>query len=254
MNERLPPEIQDLHAYVDGELGPEARSRIETRLEQDPQASDTVAAYRRLDRRLHELFDPVLAEPVPAPMRQPARRQRPAHRMRALAAGVLLLAGGVWLGAELQQHELLGSDAAAHVVRDAASAFAVYTPEVRHPVEVAAEEAPHLSAWLSKRLSAKVLLPQLEGFGYALVGGRLLATNDGPGALIMYENAEGERLVLYLCENDLDGRSTSLRFAQEAEKSVFYWFDGAFSFAVVAELERPDLLSIAKTVYRTYQG
>ena len=43
-------------------------------------------------------------------------------------------------------------------------------------------------------------------------------------------------------------------FAQEAGKSVFYWFDGPFSFAVVAELQRPDLQSIAESVYRTYQG
>ena len=57
--------------------------------------------------------------------------------------------------------------------------------------------------------------------------------------------AEGRRLVLYLCENDLDGRSTSLRFTREAEKSVVYWFDGPFSFALVAELERPELLPIA---------
>ena len=103
MNDRLPPEIQDLHAYVDGELGPEARSRVETRLKQDPQARECVAAYRRLDQGLHKLFDPVLAEPVPAPMRQPTLRPRRAHRLRTLAASLVLLLGGVWIGAQLQQ-------------------------------------------------------------------------------------------------------------------------------------------------------
>lgn len=253
MSKHLPPELQDLHAYVDDELGPEARRTFESRLEQDPQARERLASYRRLNEGLHDLFDPVLTEPVPLPMRNLPRRPL-APRLRTLAAGLALLLGGVWIGAQLEQRDLLGNGAAAHVVRDAVSAFAVYTPEVRHPVEVAADQAAHLGAWLSKRLAADVRLPALEGFGYALLGGRLLATEDGPGALIMYENDQGRRLVLYLCENDLGGRSTSLRFARESDKSVYYWFDGPFSFALVAELERPELLAIATTIYHTYEG
>ena len=38
MNQPLPPEMEELHAYVDGQLGPEGRRRVEARMEQDPAA------------------------------------------------------------------------------------------------------------------------------------------------------------------------------------------------------------------------
>ena len=71
MIESLPCEQQDLHAYVDGALSPEARRRVEARLVQNSAARDQVEAYRRLNRELAKWFDPVLAEPIPAPMRHP---------------------------------------------------------------------------------------------------------------------------------------------------------------------------------------
>ena len=254
MNQPLPSEEQDLHAYVDGALSPEERRRVEARLEQNSAAREQVEAYRQINRELSKLFDPVLAEPVPTPMRRPAGRLRMDRPLRALAASLLLLVTGSWIGWQLRGSELFDNAAMAHVVHDAVMAYAVYTPEVRHPVEVDASQEQHLSAWLSKRLAAKVRIPHLEESGFGLLGGRLLAADDGPGALMMYENALGQRLVLYMCENDLGGRNTSLRFAKEDEKSVFYWFDGPFSFALVGELEREELLAIAESVYRSYEG
>jgi len=245
---------QDLHAYVDGALSPEARRRVEARLVQNSAAWEQVEAYRRLNRELARLFDPVLAEPIPAPMRQPSRPWPMSRPLRALAASLVLLVSGAGIGWQLNQSALFGDSAGVHLVQDAVMAYSVYAPEVRHPVEVDASEATHLSAWLSKRLAANVRIPHLEESGYGLLGGRLLATADGPGALMMYENAQGQRLVLYLCENDLDGRSTSLRYSRRGEKSVFYWFDGPFSFALVAEMERTRLMTIAESVYQSYEG
>ena len=50
--------------------------------------------------------------------------------------------------------------------------------------------------WLTKRLGFQVHAPDLNGVGYALVGGRLVAGNEKPTALFMYENADKERLSL----------------------------------------------------------
>ena len=254
MTESLPCEEQDLHAYVDGALSREARRRVQARLVRNAAARDQVEAYRQINRELAKWFDPVLAEPIPVPMRHPLRRWPMAQPLRAIAASLLLLGSGSWVGWQLNRSGLFGDGAAAHLVQNAVMAYTVYTPEVRHPVEVYAPEEPHLSAWLSKRLAANVRIPRLDESGYGLIGGRLLAAADGPGALMMYENAQGQRLVLYLRGNDLDGRSTSLRFARKGEKSVFYWFDGPFSFVLVAELERARLLTIAESVYRSYEG
>jgi hypothetical protein len=43
-----------------------------------------------------------------------------------------------------------------------------------------------------------------------LVGGRLMSSDDGPGALLMmYENAEDRLVVLYACQNEDGGREAS---------------------------------------------
>ena len=46
-------------------------------------------------------------------------------------------------------------------VRSAINAHQIYVPERRHPVEVWADETPHLTAWLSNRLGAPISAPPL---------------------------------------------------------------------------------------------
>ena len=92
-------------------------------------------------------------------------------------------------------------------VQRAALAHSVYTPEVRHPVEVSVREGDlaqqkaqeeHLARWLTKRLAMPVKLVDLSAQGYILVGGRLLPDANKPSAQFMYENAQGKRVTLYL--------------------------------------------------------
>ena len=257
MSDELPSDLRDLHAYVDAQLPAAEQRRVETFLKRHPEAQDRVNDYRTLRNTLADLYAPILNEPVPRRLRSPTRHHRwrgSLRALRTLAAGVLLALGGGWAGWHLHGTAASVTAGGSHVVREAATAFAVYTPEVRHPVEVQAEQEQHLVAWLTKRLAAPVTAPSLTSFGFALLGGRLLATEDGPGALLMYENNEGQRIVLYMCPNDLDGRSTSFRFGQKEGVSVLYWFDGPFSIAVAAELERPELLVIAEHVYRAFEA
>jgi anti-sigma factor RsiW len=174
--------------------------------------------------------------------------------LRSIAASLLLLIAGTWAGWHLRDAAVWMMPSETHVPQEAIIAYAVYTPEVHHPVEVTAEQEQHLVDWLSKRLNAQVRVPHLDSFGFRLMGGRLLATSDGPGALFMYENDEGRRMVLYLCENDLDGSSTAFRFSHNEGVSVSYWFDGPFSYAVVGELDRPSLQGIAQVVYQAFQA
>jgi anti-sigma factor RsiW len=247
MNEWLAPAQEELHAYADGQLAPESRHRVHTRLAGDPEARREVEDYAAIAEGLRSLYDPVLQEPIPAPLRRRPRQWR--RPLRAVAASFLLLVTGAWIGTHLKDSALLQGPETPHVVREAAMAYAVYTPEVRHPVEVPGDQEDHLVAWLTKRLGAQVRAPKLEDLGFLLVGGRLISSDDGPGALFMYENARGQRIVLYLCENESEGRNTAFRFASDEGVSVFYWFDGPFSYALAGELDRDGMLSLAEAVY-----
>ena len=57
---------RDLHAWVDGVLESEHHRQVEAYLADRPEEAGRLAAYREINDALHEQFDPVLAEPVPA--------------------------------------------------------------------------------------------------------------------------------------------------------------------------------------------
>lgn len=122
----------------------------------------------------------------------------------------------------------------------AAVAHAVYTPEVRHPVEVGSDQETHLAARLSKRLG---------GIGFNLVGGRLLPGENGPAAQFMYQNTTGLRLTLYVRSGLFKNRETAFRYAQEGNVGVFYWADGPLGYALSGELDRERLLEAANIAY-----
>jgi anti-sigma factor RsiW len=133
----------------------------------------------------------------------------------------------------------------------AALAHATYAPEVRHPVEVGADQEQHLVAWLSKRLGSPVRAPKLDGEGMALVGGRLLPGETGPVAQFMYQCARGRRVTLYVRTEAPDHRETAFRYARENSVRVFYWIDRTFGYALSsADLDRDELLKLANVAYR----
>jgi len=248
MNQVSPPDIYDLHGYVDDQLSSDERERVEAYLAASPDEQQRVDEYRAIREGLKELYDPVAAEPVPPallPTRNPAKKT-----IYAAAAGILLLLTGGGIGWHLKDYASIPVFELPDVVRETAMAYAVYSPEVRHPVEVPGDQEEHLGAWLSKRMGTQMRIPQLESLGFRLVGGRLLASADGPGGLLMYENSSGSRVVLYACRNEEQERNTAFRYASESEASVFYWIEGSLSYGLAGELERGQLRELAESAYR----
>ena len=101
------------------------------------------------------------------------------------ARAAVLVGAGIAIGLALPMLKSTPPNAAALVTPlpiRAARAHMVYSPEVRHPVEVEAKEQEHLVKWLSKRLDMQLRVPLLTGEGFELLGGRLLPGVDGPVA------------------------------------------------------------------------
>jgi anti-sigma factor RsiW len=237
----------ELHAYVDGALDAETRRAVEAHLAQNPDDAARVEAYLAQKEALHARYDAVLDEPVPEALRlAAAQRTRPRY---ALAAGWMVVGIAVgWLAAHALT--LPGKASVATLPRQAAVAHAVYVPEVRHPVEVGADQQEHLVRWLSKRLGTELKAPMLSPQGYELVGGRLLPGPQGAVAQFMYQDAKGRRLTLYVSRVAQDKGDTAFRFSREDDVSVFYWIDGTVAYALSGTMQREDLLAVANTVYR----
>lgn len=245
----LPVTEVELHAYTDGWLPAARRAELDDYLAVHADDAQRVSAWTEQNHALHDLFDPVLAEALPAGMRRRAltHRMRPVLRYAAFVAWFVL--GGV-SGWYLQAYSSVTSVDAMAFVRQAAIAHVVYSPEVRHPVEVGADQETHLVNWLSKRLGASLKIPHLTAIGYQLVGGRLLPGNRGPVAQFMFQDSNGQRLTLYVRSGTGDNRETAFRYSQERGISVFYWLDGKFGYALSGEIDKNELLRVAKVVYQ----
>ena len=238
----------DLHAYVDGRLSEERRAEVEAYLTASAQESERVRAYQEQNKILRALFDSVLDEPIP-PKWQSSRRHWSFPLRPVAAASVCIIVGGL-LGWVLRGEYAGRSAKRVDFARQAAMAHAVYTPEVRHPVEVSAQQEEHLIGWLSKRLGAPLKAPHLLDLGYELVGGRLLPGDQGPVAQFMYQDKNGQRLTLYIKTDASTERETAFRFSQEGSVGVFYWIDRQLSYALSGEVGKNDLLRVADAVYQ----
>jgi anti-sigma factor RsiW len=251
MKTSLSVEILELHAYVDGQLGVEGRRRVEAYVEQHPEALEQIKDYQILKQQIQSLFNPVADEPVPDRFLRPRARVGLWRHLKTLVAAGLILATGIsiglYLGTDLEFAEHAGLDDIDHIVNETVMAYAVYTPEVQHPVEVGADQKDHLVEWLSKRMGTHMRVPKLNQLGMQLIGGRLLATEYGPGALLMYESNAGRRIVLYACESD--EKATAFHFAEQQDVLVYYWIDGKLSYAVAGRIPRDKLLPLAKSAY-----
>jgi anti-sigma factor RsiW len=259
MSEARQPSESELHAYADGRVDPEQKAAIEHWLAEHPDEAERVDAYRRLGESLRELYDPVLEERVPGHLMRSARARRPWIGLAKAAAWLAIgLAVGTLAGWQLHEWRTtpqMATDSAAVMARRAALAHATYSPEVRHPVEVGADQEQHLVTWLSKRLGTKVRAPRLDEVGMTLVGGRLLPGESGPVAQFMYQTPAGRRITLYVRAEARGHREIAFRYARENNVSVFYWIDGDCGYALAsADLSKEELLRIATLVYRQFES
>ena len=259
----LPSSEMDLHAYVDKLLPEARRAEVEVYLANNPEEAERLQAYQAQNLALKDLFNPLLDEPIPEKMlslaSQPASvtvdaKKRPFFSrwsLERIAAGLLIaVVSGVsgWL-AHGQYQPQIRSAQVVPLSRQAAVAHVVYSPDVRRPVEVRAEQEDQLVTWLSKRLGTPVRPPKLGALGYELIGGRLLPGNSGPVAQFMYHDASGQRLTLYVTTENTANQETGFRFAQEGPVNVFYWIDGKFGYALSAGIDKGELSRVATAVY-----
>ncbi|EJC80158.1 putative transmembrane transcriptional regulator (anti-sigma factor) [Rhizobium leguminosarum bv. trifolii WSM2297] len=258
MNEANPIVTEaDLHAYADGQLPETARARVEAFLADNPDEAAMVAEWQAQSSGIRSLFsgyeqakdtDPLLVAHTRAVSSTPKRWAI------AAAALVVFALGGVsghYVPTLLERPDLQLASSES-LPKQAETAFMVYAAEVRHPVEVFADEEAHLATWLGKRLAIQNLkIPNLQPLGFKLVGGRLLPVDGRPGAMFMYENQGGERLTVIVGRNT-ENRTTSFRFASSGNIETFYWIDGELGYAVTGEITRETLRGVAEECYRQF--
>jgi anti-sigma factor RsiW len=253
----------ELHAFVDGQLDAAHAPAVLDWMQHHPDDAQRVAQWQVQRLQMRKAAREIEVGETPAALsgvvlRAAGRARRHAAWQQAAAAVVLLAlgaTGGAWWGRlDVPLRGLAGESTMAGsptFVRDALAAYAVFTPEKRHPVEVAASDEAHLVQWLSRRLGAPLKAPSLVGHGWQLLGGRLLPGEQSPRAQFMYENGQGRRMTLYVASFG-PGQSpaqASFRSLREGARESFYWVEGSFGYALSAELPPEQVQALAREVY-----
>lgn len=255
MTTRRPITEEDLHAYVDAALDASRHEEIETYLKQHPDVALRVQGYVRQREALRAMLAPVAEEPIPPELslaRLAETRRRPSRSLawRAAAAAILLFGLGNasgWMMHGMSQAPLTGVAALAH---EAAYNYTVYAPDHSHPVEFGPAEQTKFVDWVSRRLNTSVVVPNLSASGYRFMGGRLVATEDGPAALLMYDNGGGLRLAMLVRQMEKDKNTSTMSQSNEGAMTGFTWARNGIGYSVVAAASADTLHPIANEIRR----
>ncbi|MGN7726345.1 anti-sigma factor family protein [Luteimonas sp. 22616] len=246
MNDKMPDD-DTLQAYVDGELDEVQRRDVDACLAAQPALAARVAQWRRDAAGLRAALAGGLSLPPqarldPVSIRR-TRRKRTQQRLALCASLVLALGLGGMGGWQAKSARVA---AAAPPMDDAVTAYRIFATDRTRPVEMDASHGPELQAWLSARLGRPMSLPDLQSYGFALLGGRMLATPDGAAAMLMYQDDDGRRISFYV--------RPSTRFAdargsrRDDGLALRYWYRNGYGFAVVGRADDPRTLEVQQAI------
>ncbi|MEW5833497.1 MAG: anti-sigma factor [Pseudomonadota bacterium] len=227
-----PPSEHDIHAYVDGRLEGEPREAVELYLARHPERAAQVQAWQRDAQRLRAALAGAKTLPDnyalhPAAIRH-LRRQRRIRRLSLAAAAVLCLGlGGIggW--------QMRGAATAAPMA-DAMAAYRLVALDHAARPDVVPQRAGDMQAWLDRHFERAARLPDLSGAGFHAVGGRLFATDQGPAAMVLYEDAAGHAISFYV--RPPGPRNHLLPTGQRVDGGLLaqYWSGQGYNYAMVS--------------------
>lgn len=230
---RLIPSEHELHAYVDERLDPVRRAEVQAWLAANPDEAIRVEGWRSDARRLRAALAGV-GEAAGAPhldLTQLRRQLRQRRQRRWASAAVLLVALGVGGLGGWQARDMALVDSVLPMA-DALQAHRMFAAS--QALDVKASDPARLRAWLGQHFDQVGPLPDLAGYGFAPVGARLLSNEQGPAALLVFEDAQGQRISLFM-------RSPGKLFGPmpdgqrvDGQLEARYWSHGAYNFALVS--------------------
>ena len=194
IDHNTPVTEDELHVYVDGELPADRRDAVEAWLSSHPEDAARVAAWRAQAEAIRARYGDVVNEPVPdrLTLKRIMRKRRSWGAIAAAAAVAAFVIGGVagWMAR--------GASAAAPsevelFTAEALGAHKLYIGEVRHPIEVKAEEN-HLLPWLSRRVGTTLRAPDLGGVRPQAAGRTAAARHQRAGGAVHVRKRERRAL------------------------------------------------------------
>lgn len=239
------PDEEHLHAWMDGELDEATAQQVEHYLAKNPQIAAQMREMRDDTQRLRQAMNrqPLNMNSVnPHYFRRRVRQQR--QRKVALAClFILSLSIGGFTGWQLKDAQL----SAPLPMEDAVQAYKLFGDETELPLDVNASQHSELTSWVTRYFIRGALPPNLEHYGFKPLGARLMATAQGPAALVMYQDPRGIRVAWYI--RPLSQVQISQGERQAEDVMAQYWSDAHYNYALVTPLKAPEANNVRKAVF-----
>jgi anti-sigma factor RsiW len=195
----MTPSDHEIQAYVDGRLDETRQHAVEFYLAQHPERAAEVRAWQRDAQQLRAELSgepDLVIDPKLDPARIRARRREQARTRWAAAAMVLLSVGIGALGG--WQARGWRSAALQPPMADAVQAYRMFSHNKAGQFDFVSQRYGDLQSWMDAHFVAAPKPPDLASVGFHAVGVRLIATADGPAAMVLYQNGRGEAIAFYV--------------------------------------------------------
>ncbi|SEO58799.1 anti-sigma factor family protein [Aquisalimonas asiatica] len=260
-----------INAYLDGELDAATQARVADYLARSPEAMATVRDYEAQTHALHQLYDPILDEPVPdrllaAITPEQAHGGAKAGWLRrsvplAAAASVAMIVGVVagWvLRSDLYEQEAERM-AMQIFLQQASSSYSLYAREDSPWRETRLEDdRDRFGEWFRERNELEIAAPELDDDGFEFVGGHALPSSSGSAGQMLYRNEDDQMVAIYFQARGEDSivsrafdRNGGASFLEQDDLSMYHWNSesGSTRYAVLGSVDQDMLSSLAERAF-----
>ncbi|MGF6401498.1 anti-sigma factor RsiW [Pseudomonas frederiksbergensis] len=244
----MPPSERDLHAYVDHQLSDADRHRVETYLANNAEVAAQVRAWQHDAQQLRAALSGALQQPAnpqldPAMIRQRAKRQSRRHLANAAMLLIAVSVGG--LGGWQARQMTLAS--APLPMTDAMQAYRLIAQQGILPADYKVSDDGDMQGWLDQYFSQAQRLPNLTAAGYTPVSGRLLSTEQGPAAMVVYEDQSGHKVSFYVRPPGPKNFLLPRGSRSDGELQAEYWSGAGYNYAMVSPSDTPAAQMLKQT-------
>jgi anti-sigma factor RsiW len=243
------PDDNTLQAYLDEQLDAAMQDQVKRYLDSHPDAARKLEQLQQEQQRLRAELEHSVTTPAPRRLdpwhiRRAVRARQQRHL--ALAASLLLtLSLGTLGGWQLRDFSMRQVYLP---MADATQAYRMFAGNpMAQQVDLKSNQANQLQNWLNQHFVQAALLPDFSAYGFSPVGGRLMASDKGAAAMVLYQNQQGQAIVYYMRPpGELLNFGTGNR--KEGNLLTQYWRQGRYFYAVVSATDSPATAPVQRAI------
>ena len=107
------------------------------------------------------------------------------------------------------------------------------------PADFKVEQSGDLQDWLDRYFTQANRLPNLQNAGFKPVRARLLNTEQGAAAMVLYENPQGQRISYYVRPQGPQNHLLERGGRRDGELQAEYWSGSGHNYAMVTPANSP---------------